>query len=111
MKLGSVAGADGGRAILAQVKIAGALAGGSKDAIPVVQAIHGKRPKKQFTRFERRDKQTIPPELEAVLRSQGRWDAASKSVRFVGGNQCAESEWGVSGSLMAQKAVHIRIIL
>ena len=46
MKLGSVAGADGGRAILAQVKIAGALAGGSKDAIPVVQAIHGKRPKK-----------------------------------------------------------------
>ena len=41
-----------------------------------------------------------------VLESQGRWDEKSSCVRFVGGNQAAESEWGVSGSLMAQKAVH-----
>ncbi len=106
MKLGSIAGADGGQAILSQVKVTGAKAGGSKDAIPVAQAIHGKKPKKQFTRCEKRDKSTIPAELEAVLHSQGRWDEASKSVRFVGGNQAAESEWGVSGSLLAQKAVH-----
>ena len=106
MKLGSVAGADGGRAILSQVKVAAAKAAGRNDAIPVVQAIHGKRPRKQFTRLDKVDKASIPAELEAVLREQGRWDEASKTVRFIGGNQAAESEWGVSGQLLAQKAVH-----
>ena len=106
MKPGSVAGADGGRAIKSSVRAAGAMATGNLHAIPVVQAIHGKRPRKQFTRFEKRSKDAIIPELEAVLRAQGRWDPASKSVRFVGGNEAAESEWGVSASLLAQKAVH-----
>ena len=56
MKLGSVAGADGGQAILSLVKVASARIGGRTDAIPVVQAIHGKKPRKQFARLEKINK-------------------------------------------------------
>ena len=87
------------------MKVASAI-GGRTDAIPVVQASHGKQPRKQFARFETINKSSIPAEREVVLRQQCRWDEASNSVRFVGGNQAAESEWGVSGQLLAQTAVH-----
>jgi hypothetical protein len=106
LRLGAVVGGDGGKAIRSQVKLASVIHGGSKNAIPLVHAVHGRQPKKQFTRLDKRSKAEIPPELEKVLRTKGRWDDASSSVRFVGGNQAAESEWGTSGQLMTQKAVH-----
>eukprot|EP00969_Alexandrium_andersonii_P190857 8432111-Alexandrium_andersonii.AAC.1 len=51
-------------------------------------------------------KSDIPEQLREVLLRQGRWDESRSCVKFVGGNQAAESEWGRSASLLAQKAVH-----
>ena len=103
---GAVVGADGGPAIRACVRSTSRKRSGSATGIPVAAAIHGKQPVKQFTRLVKMPKDEIPDELKRVLDSQGRMSEWSTSVRFTGGNQAAESEWGTSGQLLSQKAAH-----
>eukprot|EP00972_Heterocapsa_arctica_P020367 3005014-Heterocapsa_arctica.AAC.1 len=106
LRPGAVVGADGGRAILSCVRSAARKHGGSTANIPIASATHGKQPVKQFTRLVLVSKDEVPSELAAVLKSQNRWDEASGTVRFTGGNQSAESEWGTSNQLLKQKAAH-----
>ena len=106
LRPGAVVGADGGQAIASQVKLAAVVHGGSSESIPVASAIHGRQPRKQFTCCVKYAKSTVPEPLREVLLQQGRWDDQSGTIKFVGGNQAAEGEWGSSASLLHQKAAH-----
>jgi hypothetical protein len=100
MRPGSIAAADGGKAISSCVKKA---AGGQ---IPLAIAVHSRKPRKQFTRLEKIPKSEISPALAAVLQKQKRWDPQSSSVRVTGGNQAAEGEWGCAKMLLKARGVH-----
>lgn len=79
LRPGAVAGGDGGQAIASSVKAASLRHGGNAKSIPLVYAVHGKRPKKQFTRLEKRSKADIPEELRKILVAQGRLRALAKT--------------------------------
>lgn len=71
-------------------------------------AIHSHRPK-QFTRLRmwtKTDLQKSSPALQQVLEQQGRWQGASSSIRSVGGNQAAESEWGCRNMVGLMTCTH-----
>ena len=74
--------------------------------VPLSTAIHSKKATKQFKRQEKWEKSAVSAELERVLRAQGQWNEESSSVRSTGGNQCAESDWGVSKMYMEMKCTH-----
>ena len=100
MRPGSVATADGGKAIRSSVAKAG------DGSVPLAVAQHGRKPHKQFTSLKKINKQNGGVALEAVLRKQGRWDPKSSSVRIVGGNQAAEGTWGTGKMNLKQRCVH-----
>ncbi len=91
---GSIACSDGSRAI------EGAVQRAKKGAVPLAVAIHGRKPRKQFTALKKLDKTSPLPALHAVLSSQGRVKDSSVHVRICGGNQAAESEWGCANQLL-----------
>ena len=100
---GSIACGDGSQAMKSSAKAASVEHG---ELIPFCYAQHGRKPVKQFTRFWKIPKQDVGPELERIMRQQGRWLEDSGSIKVTGGNQGAESCWGTSKSYQKSKATH-----
>ena len=93
MQDGSIAAGDGGQAIRSSVRKA---AGGR---VPLATALHGRKPKKQFTRLQKIAREKLSPK-------QGRLNPASSTLRITGGNQGAEGAWGSGKQGLKQRAVH-----
>ena len=100
LKAGSVASADGGKAVKSSVKAS------ADGAVPLIYARHGKKPVPQFTTHTKLNSRDLAPELVKVLTKHGRIKDGSSSVRFVGGNQSAESVWGTNNQLLKQRCLH-----
>jgi hypothetical protein len=100
MQEGSIACGDGGLAIRSSVRKA------AKGLVPLATALHGRKPKKQFTRLQQFPKHSLSPKLAGVMDKMGRLSPSSSSLRVIGGNQAAEGTWGTGKQGLKQRAVH-----